>query len=283
MKKLSIGLCSLLAALLTANAVADAQNPVNTVDTVLVNDLGTYKGEYPVGKGVLLSDTWGVIKGEFKNGLPHGRCVLYDFRPFKYVGQFTEGHITGYGQFFHNNGRVEAGWYENGRASGVDTVYYRDGRVYIGLFENDRKVKGKGTEYEKMPDFLKGLKPYYHEPLLSVEEQNFYNEAYAKLTAGDHKPTFQGQNINTFSQWVNARLKYPKDARKNKIEGRVTLTFTVNKNGEVKDIKVLRSVDPLLDAEAVRVVGMSPLWEPAVQYGRKVNFKVTFPVIFSLE
>lgn len=50
MKKLSIGLCSLLAALLTANAVADAQNPVNTVDTVLVNDLGTYKGEYPVGK-----------------------------------------------------------------------------------------------------------------------------------------------------------------------------------------------------------------------------------------
>lgn len=145
MKKLSIGLCSLLAALLTANAVADAQNPVNTVDTVLVNDLGTYKGEYPVGKGVLLSDTWGVIKGEFKNGLPHGRCVLHDLRPFKYVGQFTEGHITGYGQFFHNNGRVETGWYENGRASGVDTVYYRDGRVYIGLFENDRKVNFKVT------------------------------------------------------------------------------------------------------------------------------------------
>ena len=44
------------------------------VDTVLVNDLGTYNGEYPVGKGVLLSDTWGIIKGEFKNGLPHGRC-----------------------------------------------------------------------------------------------------------------------------------------------------------------------------------------------------------------
>ena len=283
MKKFSLGLCSLLASILSANVSASVQNPPAAVDTVLVNDLGTYKGEYPVGKGVLFSDTWGVIKGEFKDGLPHGRCVLHDYRPFRYVGQFSEGHITGYGQFFYDNGQVETGWYENGRASGVDTVYYRDGRVYIGLFENNKKVKGKGTEYEKMPDFLKGRKPQYHEPLLSVEELNFYNEAYEKLTADDHKPTFQGQNMNTFAKWVDARLKYPKEARKLRIEGRVTLVFTVDKAGEVKNIKVLRSVDPLLDAEAVRVVGMSPLWEPAVQYGRKVNFKVTFPVIFSLE
>lgn len=188
-----------LASILSANA-AGVQNPPAAVDTVLVNDLGTYKGEYPVGKGVLFSDTWGVIKGEFKDGLPHGRCVLHDYRPFRYVGQFSEGHITGYGQFFYDNGQVETGWYENGRASGVDTVYYRDGRVYIGLFENNKKVKGKGTEYEKMPDFLKGRKPQYHEPLLSVEELNFYNEVYEKLTADDHKPTFQGQNMNTFAK-----------------------------------------------------------------------------------
>ena len=282
MKKFSLGLCSFLASILSANASAGVQNPPAAVDTVLVNDLGTYKGEYPVGKGVLFSDTWGVIKGEFKDGLPHGRCVLHDYRPFRYVGQFSEGHITGYGQFFYDNGQVETGWYENGRASGVDTVYYRDGRVYIGLFENNKKVKGKGTEYEKMPDFLKGRKPQYHEPLLSVEELNFYNEAYEKLTADDRKPTFQGQNMNTFAKWVDARLKYPKEARKLRIEGRVTLGFTVDKAGEVKNIKVLRSVDPLLDAEAVRVVGMSPLWEPAVQYGRKVNFRVVIPVIFSL-
>lgn len=282
MKKFSLGLCSFLASILSANASAGVQNPPAAVDTVLVNDLGTYKGEYPVGKGVLFSDTWGVIKGEFKDGLPHGRCVLHDYRPFRYVGQFSEGHITGYGQFFYDNGQVETGWYENGRASGVDTVYYRDGRVYIGLFENNKKVKGKGTEYEKMPDFLKGRKPQYHEPLLSVEELNFYNEAYEKLTADDRKPTFQGQNMNTFAKWVDARLKYPKEARKLRIEGRVTLGFTVDKAGEVKNIKVLRSVDPLLDAEAVRVVRMSPLWEPAVQYGRKVNFRVVIPVIFSL-
>ena len=281
MKKFSLGLFSFLASILSANA-AGVQNPPAAVDTVLVNDLGTYKGEYPVGKGVLFSDTWGVIKGEFKDGLPHGRCVMHDYRPFRYVGQFSEGHITGYGQFFYDNGQVETGWYENGRASGVDTVYYRDGRVYIGLFENNKKVKGKGTEYEKMPDFLKGRKPQYHEPLLSVEELNFYNEAYEKLTADDHKPTFQGQNMNTFAKWVDARLKYPKEARKHRIEGRVILGFIVDKAGEVKDIKVLRSVDPLLDAEAVRVVGMSPLWEPAVQYGRKVNFRVVIPVIFSL-
>ncbi len=281
MKKFSLGLFSFLASILSANA-AGVQNPPAAVDTVLVNDLGTYKGEYPVGKGVLFSDTWGVIKGKFKDGLPHGRCVLHDYRPFRYVGQFSEGHITGYGQFFYDNGQVETGWYENGRASGVDAVYYRDGRVYIGLFENNKKVKGKGTEYEKMPDFLKGRKPQYHEPLLSVEELNFYNEAYEKLTADDRKPTFQGQNMNTFAKWVDARLKYPKEARKHRIEGRVTLGFTVDKAGEVKDIKVLRSVDPLLDAEAVRVVGMSPLWEPAVQYGRMVNFRVVIPVIFSL-
>ena len=98
----------------------------------------------------------------------------------------------------------------------------------------------------------------------------------------EEKPSFKGGDADTFSKWVNERLIYPEIAKENGVSGRVTLQFTVNTDGAVKNVKVLRSADPSLDKEAVRVVSMSPKWTPGKQKGRAVNVTYTFPVIFQL-
>ena len=98
----------------------------------------------------------------------------------------------------------------------------------------------------------------------------------------EEKPSFQGGDANQFSKWVNQRLVYPEIAKENGVQGRVTLQFTVEKDGTVTKVKVLRGIDPSLDKEAVRVVSMSPKWKPGKQRDRAVPVTYTFPVIFQL-
>lgn len=98
----------------------------------------------------------------------------------------------------------------------------------------------------------------------------------------EEKPTFQKGDANQFSKWVNQRLVYPEIAKENGVQGRVTLQFTIDKDGTLTKVKVVRGVDPSLDKEAVRVVSMSPKWEPGRQRDRAVPVTYTFPVIFKL-
>ena len=96
------------------------------------------------------------------------------------------------------------------------------------------------------------------------------------------KPTFNGGDANEFSKWVNENLKYPKAAKDAGVQGRVTLQFTVYPDGSVRDTKILRGVNPDLDAEALRVVSASPNWTPGYVKGEPVKVTYTFPVIFKL-
>jgi protein TonB len=98
----------------------------------------------------------------------------------------------------------------------------------------------------------------------------------------EDKPSFQGRDANEFSKWVNQRLVYPEEAKKNGVQGRVTLQFTVGKDGTIRNVRVLRGIDSALDREAVRVVSMSPKWEPGKQRGEPVPVTYTFPVIFQV-
>ena len=116
---------------------------------------------------------------------------------------------------------------------------------------------------------------------VEVEEEVVEEEAIP-FQLVEEKPSFQGGDANQFSKWVNSRLVYPEIAKENGVQGRVTLQFTVEKDGTVTKVKVLRSVDPSLDKEAVRVVSMSPKWKPGKQRDRAVPVTYTFPVIFQL-
>lgn len=98
----------------------------------------------------------------------------------------------------------------------------------------------------------------------------------------EEKPSFMGGDANVFSQWVNERLVYPEIAKDNGIQGRVLLQFTIEANGKLDNVKVLRGVDASLDKEAVRVVSSSPRWAPGMVDGEAVRVTYTFPVIFGL-
>lgn len=114
-----------------------------------------------------------------------------------------------------------------------------------------------------------------------VEEEEVEEEAIP-FQLVEQKPSFNGGDANEFSKWVNSRLQYPEIAKENGVQGRVTLAFTVEADGRVTNVKVLRGVDPALDAEAVRVVKSSPKWKPGRQRDRAVKVTYTFPVIFQL-
>lgn len=116
-------------------------------------------------------------------------------------------------------------------------------------------------------------------PITSIEQ---VKEEAIPYQLVDVKPSFQGGDINHFTNWVNSRLVYPEIAKANGIQGRVTLQFTVEKDGSVTEVKVVRGVDPSLEKEAVRVVSMSPKWSPGRNKDRNVPVIYTFPVIFSL-
>ena len=115
----------------------------------------------------------------------------------------------------------------------------------------------------------------------AVEEEVVEEEAIPFQLVED-KPKFNGGDANEFSKWVNQRLVYPDIAKENGVQGRVMLQFTVNADGSVSNVKVLRGVDDALDKEAVRVVSSSPKWTPGKQRDRAVKVTYTFPVIFQL-
>lgn len=116
----------------------------------------------------------------------------------------------------------------------------------------------------------------------SAPEEETIEEEAIPFQLVEEKPSFNGGDANEFSKWVNSRLVYPEIAKDNGVQGRVTLQFTVNADGSVSNVKVLRGVDSSLDKEAVRVVSSSPKWKPGKQRDRAVKVTYTFPVIFQL-
>ena len=91
---------------------------------------------------------------------------------------------------------------------------------------------------------------------VSEVEEEVVEEESIPFALVEKNPSFMGGDANTFSAWVNQHLEYPEVARENGVSGRVMLQFTVNPNGSVTDVKVLRGVDPALDKEAVRVISI---------------------------
>lgn len=94
-------------------------------------------------------------------------------------------------------------------------------------------------------------------------------------------PKFQEGDAAIF-KFLAENLKYPKMAIENQIQGTVLLRFIVGKNGKVRDIEILRSVNKMLDEEAVRVVQQMPDWTPGRQHGKPVSVYYTLPIKFTL-
>ena len=95
-------------------------------------------------------------------------------------------------------------------------------------------------------------------------------------------PSFPGGD-QALMTWLQKNLRYPVSAQEAGIQGRVLVSFVVNKDGSIVEPKIVRSVDAALDKESCRVVTAMPRWKPGKQHGKNVRVKYTLPVTFRLQ
>ncbi len=95
-------------------------------------------------------------------------------------------------------------------------------------------------------------------------------------------PEFPG-GMNSLLDYIAKNIKYPEEAQQKGIKGRVILQFIVNTDGSLSDFKIIRGVDPQLDAEALRVVKSMPKWTPGKDKGKVVPVYYTVPISFGLQ
>ena len=109
--------------------------------------------------------------------------------------------------------------------------------------------------------------------VVSQSNQNVYDQV-------EEMPEFPG-GMPAMIEFLQTNIKYPKDAIKQEVGGRVMVMFVVETDGSISNVRVARKVFPSLDKEAVRVVKAMPKWKPGKEKGRLVRVNYTLPVVFS--
>ena len=97
----------------------------------------------------------------------------------------------------------------------------------------------------------------------------------------EQMPSFPG-GLEELHKWIDSNVQYPEVAWKNGIEGRVLLNFIVEKDGSLRDSIVIRSVHPMIDREALRLVGQMPKWNPGKRAGIPVRVRYFLPIKFKI-
>ena len=119
----------------------------------------------------------------------------------------------------------------------------------------------------------------YVPPVVKGEEEEESSQQIFMVV--EEMPEFPGGQAALMS-FIAKSIKYPVVAQENGIQGRVTCSFVVNKDGSIVDAEVIRGIDPSLDKEALRVINTMPKWKPGKQRGKPVRVKFTVPINFRL-
>ena len=98
----------------------------------------------------------------------------------------------------------------------------------------------------------------------------------------EQMPEYPG-GMQALFEFLKENIKYPEDAQKQKVEGRVLAKFVVETDGSISNIEVVKHAFPSLDAEAVRVIQAMPKWSPGKQKGQAVRVKYVVPINFNLK
>ena len=134
---------------------------------------------------------------------------------------------------------------------------------------------GQKEEYKPIPKIDETVVVGYASKQAPAEEDPVFEVV-------ENMPEFAG-GMGGLMQYLSKNIKYPVEAQKAGIQGRVTMQVIIDKNGNVTNPKVTQPVDPLLDTEAIRVTASMPKWKPGTQRGMPVNVKYTFPIVFRLQ
>ena len=147
----------------------------------------------------------------------------------------------------------------------LDTDPVLDTRLRIPD-ESPEELPEPGLPEDEFPEFILPEEPEEEEIFQVVEEQASFPGGYGECL-----------------KWLQKNLNYPQIAQENGVQGQVVVRFVVNKDGSIVDPVVVRSVDPYLDKEALRVVKLMPKWNPGKQRGKAVRCMFTLPVKFRLQ
>jgi len=209
---------------------------------------------------------------------------------------FDDGEIMGEQELYYPNGRL---YTKTSKEIGMTdtTVFYKECRDSTGsvLAEN-----GNGHWIEYNDDFswlmdrgsiLNGLKDGvwvftsedggYTDTTIYKDGKEINNATNKNWSSAESVPEFPG-GLDAFGNFLSRNIRYPSAARKSHIQGRVIISFVVERNGTLHDIKVSRGIGGGCDEEAVRVIKLSPRWKPGVQNGRPVRVRYSVPLSFTL-
>lgn len=152
-------------------------------------------------------------------------------------------------------------------------MVYVDGSPYSDVSVGETAVDGT-TQASTLEKTAKGE---------SEEKQSQQSETSNKVhDVVEQMPSFPGGDA-ALMRFLSTNVHYPAVAEENGIQGRVVVTFIIERDGSISDVKVVKSVDPSLDKEAVRVIESMPRWKAGTQNGEPVRVKYTMPVTFRLQ
>ncbi len=151
-------------------------------------------------------------------------------------------------------------------------------KVEVKVIADLLEVVTNDTKIETDMSFAEFDEDTEIEQIVAVEEEEVEDDQ--PFLRAETMPSFQGGDLNTFRKWVQDNVRFPQIALENGIQGRVTLTFVIEKDGRLTNIQVLQTPDRSLSEEAIRVLNKSPKWSPGKQRNQTVRVKYTLPVDF---
>jgi TonB family protein len=238
-----------------------------------------------------------------------GQCInYYKNGNRKILSDYKNGSIVGDEYTFYPNGKVyllkeypetpDAKWHGDKSYlikmcnDSLGTTLVKDGNGhYVGYNDTFTEIVEQGAIKNGKRDSLwKGNFKVNH----TTFQENYDNGALISGTATfedgqtstytksrEVAPEFKG-GVNAFAKYLSSNIHYPQEAMQRGTQGRVILSFVVEKTGKLADLKVSKSVTYSLDNEALRVLQESPVWVPGTQFGRPVRVKYSVPVSFTL-
>lgn len=158
----------------------------------------------------------------------------------------------------------------------------RDNNGLLIIITKAKKNSPENAEiYKKISKFNLNKKPVVVDGLGKKPSRDSIPNGTFDFVSIEKQPEFPG-GLSSFYQYLNRNIKYPKEDWKNKIQGKVFVSFVVEKDGQLTNVKLMRGVSKQIDAEALRVISASPKWNPGIQFGVPVRVKYNINVNFTL-
>lgn len=204
----------------------------------------------------------------------------FDDGVIKLQGKYTNNDKDGmWVSYFRNSQIREKGNYQQGKKMGEWNSFFINGQINTsGSFQEGKRI-GKWSWFFENGQ-IGAQEIYKNGDMISANYWNSTGEV-ADSSQANKKSIFPG-GLNKLLLFLSENTKYPKVAQRNNIQGRVFVQFVVNKKGNVTNVKILKGVNPDLDAEALRVVKLMPNWIPAKQHNRLVKISYVVPIKFKL-